>query len=230
MHGFKFLPSPVDEPVGTYLAQIRCVLAIEAEQEYALAKSWRENGDPEAERRLIASHLRLVAKIAWAYRGYGLPFSKLIQEGNRALVEAVRRFDPDRGLRLAAFVRSRIEGALVDHVLAWWPQVKAGSAAEKMTLFFDLCRLKAGLTARSQWRSSHRSAALSSRSSTRNMNTSRLQPSANRSRRRSCRRQQPFVSAWLQSEAMRSPEPKPSPEILSAQRCHKFIVTQRTKS
>ena len=176
MHGFKFLPSPVDEPVGTYLAQIRRVLAIEAEQEYALAKSWREHGDQEAERRLITSQLRLVAKIAWGYRNYGLHFSKLIHEGNRALMEAVRRFDPDSGCRLAAFARSRIEGALVDYVLASWPQVKAGSAAKKMKLFFDLCRLKAGLTTRSQRTNSHRSAALSSRRSTRNMNALRLLP------------------------------------------------------
>jgi RNA polymerase sigma-32 factor len=170
MDGLKLLPSPVD--VGTYLAQIRCALAIEAEQEYALARSWREHGDPEAERRLITSHLRLVAKIAWAYRGYGLPFSNLIQEGNRALVEAVRRFDPDRGLRLAAFARSRIEGALVDHVLASWPQVKAGNAADKMKLFFDLCRSKARLAAGGRWR---RSAARSGWSA-RNMKTPRLQP------------------------------------------------------
>jgi RNA polymerase sigma-32 factor len=169
MDGLKLLPSPVD--VGTYLAQLRCALAIEAEQEYALARSWREHGDPEAERRLITSHLRLVAKIAWAYRGYGLPFSTLIQEGNRALVEAVRRFDPDRGFRLAAFARSRIEGALVDHVLTSWPQVKAKSAAAKMKLFFDLCRSKARLAAASQWGNRHRSAAQSSRWSTRNMNT-----------------------------------------------------------
>lgn len=170
----EFLPSPVDEPVGTYLAQIRRVLAIEAGQEYALAKSWLEHGDEEAERRLITSQLRFVAKIAWRYRRYGLPFSKLIHEGNRALIEAVRRFDPDSGFRLAAFAGSRIEGALVDCVLASWPQVKAGSAANKMKLFFNLCRLKAGLTARSQRGSSHRSAALSPRRSQRNMNTSRL--------------------------------------------------------
>jgi RNA polymerase sigma-32 factor len=172
----EFLPSPVDAPTGSYLAQIRRVLAIDAEQEYALAKRWREHGDQEAERRLITSHLRLVAKIAWSYRSYGLPFSKLIHEGNHALMEAVRRFDPDSGLRLAAFARSRIEGALVDYVLASWPQVQAGSATEKMKLFFDLCRLKAGLTARSQGSSSHRSAAPSPRRSTRNMNTPRLQP------------------------------------------------------
>jgi DNA-directed RNA polymerase sigma subunit (sigma70/sigma32) len=91
-------------------------------------------------------------------------------------MEAVRRFDPDSGCRLAAVARSQIEGALVDSVLASWPQVQAESAGKKMRLFFDLCRLKAGLTARSQWSSSHRSAALSSRRSTRNMNTSRLQP------------------------------------------------------
>jgi RNA polymerase sigma factor (sigma-70 family) len=180
MHGFKFLPSPVDEPVGTYLAQIRRVLAIEAEQEYALAKSWREHGDPEAERRLITSQLRLVAKIAWSYRSYGLPFSKLIHEGNRALIEAVRRFDPDSGCRLAAVARSRIEGALVDYVLASWPQVRAGSAVEKMKLFFDLCRLKAGLTARSQRIGSHRSAALLPRRSLQNMNTLRLKDEAPR--------------------------------------------------
>jgi RNA polymerase sigma-32 factor len=131
MLGTEFLPSPVDQPTVTYLAQIRRVLAIEAGQEYALAKSWREHGDVEAKRHLITSHLRLVAKIAWSYRSYGLPFSKLVHEGNRALMEAVRRFDPDGGFRLAVFARSRIEGALVDYVLASSPQVKAGSAAKK---------------------------------------------------------------------------------------------------
>jgi RNA polymerase sigma-32 factor len=121
MLGTEFLPSLGDQPTGTYLAQIRRVLAIEAEQEYALAKSWREQGDQEAERRLITSQLRFVAKIAWGYRNYGLPFSELIHEGNRALMEAVRRFDPNSGFRLAAFAGPRIEGALVDCVLASWP-------------------------------------------------------------------------------------------------------------
>ena len=161
MNGFKFAPSTVVQPTGTYLAQIRRSLAIEAKEEYALAKRWREHGDREAERRLITSHLRLVAKIAWSYRGYGLPFFKLVHEGNRALVEVVTRFDPDGRFRLAALARTRIEEALVDYVLASWPQVQAGSATEKMKLFFDLCRLKAGLTARSRRSSSHSSVALS---------------------------------------------------------------------
>src|SRR5258707_3092002 len=84
-----------DEPVDQYLAQLRRILALAAREERALARRWREDGDREAERRLIASHLRLVAKIAWGYRAYSLPFSRLIHEGNRALMEAVKRFDPD---------------------------------------------------------------------------------------------------------------------------------------
>ena len=115
---FRFPPLPAVEPTGTYLTQIRRVPEMSVDQEYALAKSWRERGDEEAERRLIAAQLRLVAKIPWSYRGYGLPFFKLIHEGNRALVRALRRFDPGRGFRLAAFARWRIEGALVEYVLA----------------------------------------------------------------------------------------------------------------
>jgi RNA polymerase sigma-32 factor len=138
-------PLPVAEPTGTYLAQIRRISPIGADQEIALAKSWREHGDEEAERRLIASQLRLVAKIAWSYRGCGLPFFKLVQEGNRALVEAVRRFEPGKGFRLAAFAGMRIEGALVDYLLGSWPHLQAGSAVEKLKLFSELCKVKGRL-------------------------------------------------------------------------------------
>ncbi len=111
-----FASPPHDEPVDQDLAQPRRLLALEARQEYALAKRWREHNDPEAERRLVTSHLRLVAEIAWSYRAYNLPFSKLIYEGNRALMEAVKHFDPDRGYRLATYSKRRIHAAIVDYV------------------------------------------------------------------------------------------------------------------
>jgi hypothetical protein len=138
----ELLQSRVDE----YLAQIPGAAAIEALHEHALAKSWREHGDPEAERRLVSSQLRLVAEIAWRYRGYGLRLSGLIHEGNRALMDAVRLFDPDSGWRLATYAGWQVEAALVDYVLASWPQVRARTSAEKMKLFLDLCGVKARLT------------------------------------------------------------------------------------
>jgi RNA polymerase sigma-32 factor len=139
MNGTEFPASRFEEPMSTD--------AIDAAWEYTLAKRWHERGDREAERRLMTSQLRLVIQLAWSYRAYGLLFSKLVHEGNRALMDALRHFDPDSGCRFATTARRCIEAALVDYLLVSWPQVQAGSAAEKMRLFFDLCRLKARLAA-----------------------------------------------------------------------------------
>ncbi len=119
----------------------------EAQQEYALAKRWRERGDLDAERRLISSHLRLVAKIAWGYRAYDLAFSKLIYQGNRALLDAVKRFDPDSGRRLATYAKPWIHLAIVNFVIESWSDATVGTSAEKMKLFSGLCRLRGKLTA-----------------------------------------------------------------------------------
>ncbi|SEF06934.1 RNA polymerase sigma factor, sigma-70 family [Rhizobiales bacterium GAS188] len=107
-------PFLLDRPVSQFVAKIRHIRMLEAQREYAIAKRWREDGDREAERLLIASQLRLVVKIAWGYRAYGIPFSKLICEGNIGLMEAVKRFDPDHGIRLATYSTWRIHAAILD--------------------------------------------------------------------------------------------------------------------
>jgi Sigma-70 region 2 len=119
----------------------------EAQHEYALAKRWRERGDLDAERRLVSSHLRLVAKIAWGYRACDLAFSKLIYRGNRALLDAVKRFDPDSGCRLATYAKPQIHLAIVNFVIESWSDATVGNSAKNMKLFSRLCRLKGELTA-----------------------------------------------------------------------------------
>jgi hypothetical protein len=119
----------------------------EAQHEYALAKRWRERGDLDAERRLVSSHLRLVAKIAWGYRACDLGFSKLIYQGNRALLDAVKRFNPDSGCRLATYAKPRIHLAIVNFVIESWSDATVGTSAEKMNLFSRLCILRGKLTA-----------------------------------------------------------------------------------
>jgi DNA-directed RNA polymerase sigma subunit (sigma70/sigma32) len=156
MSGTTFRSSPFEAPIGPYLSRLRRLLAIEAEAEYRLAKSWRDRRNQAAKDRLITSQLRLVARIAWSYRAYGVPFSKLINEGNSALLQAVRGFDPDRRQRLAAFVMPQIEAALIDYVLASWSEVRTDSATGKMQLFFRLCRRKAQLSARGEKDRGHR--------------------------------------------------------------------------
>src|SRR5882724_6542161 len=122
----ELVPLHRHEPFDQYLAQVRRILALEAEREYTLAKRWRERGDLEAKHRLIASQLRLVAKIAWRYRSYGQPFSTLIHAGNIGLMDAVKRFDPDRGIRLATYSTWRIHAAILDCVLQSWSLVRVG--------------------------------------------------------------------------------------------------------
>jgi RNA polymerase sigma-32 factor len=150
MSRLEFVPPPRPEPVAQYLAQIRRVRALEARQEYDLAKRWREHDDGDAEHRLVTSQLRLVAKIAWGYRTYGLPFSKLICAGNRGLVDAVKQFDPDRGIRLTTYATWRIQSAIVRCLLGSWAQGQGQTTAEKRKLLFDLCRLKSHLAALSE--------------------------------------------------------------------------------
>jgi RNA polymerase sigma-32 factor len=120
---------------------------LEPEEEYMLAKRWKEHEDPEAAGRLVTSHLRLVAKIAMGYRGYGLPLSELISEGNVGMMQAVKRFDPDRGFRLATYAMWWIRAAIQEYILHSWSLVKMGTTAAQKKLFFNLRKLKGQLQA-----------------------------------------------------------------------------------
>ena len=133
---------PLDRPVSQFVTKIRHIRMLEAYREYAIAKRWREHGDRKAQRLLIASQLRLVVKIAWSYRAYGIPFSKLICEGNIGLMEAVKRFDPDHGVCLATYSTWQIHAAILDHLLQ---RVRTAAAYKKLR--FDLRRLETRLTA-----------------------------------------------------------------------------------
>jgi len=130
-----------------YLNQIREFPMLEQEQEYMLAKSWREHGDREAAHQLVTSHLRLVAKIAMGYRGYGLPVNELISEGNIGMMQAVKRFDPERGFRLATYAMWWIRAAIQEYILHSWSLVKMGTTASQKKLFFNLRKLKGKLQA-----------------------------------------------------------------------------------
>ncbi len=130
-----------------YLNQIREFPMLEQEQEYMLAKSWREHGDRDAAHQLVTSHLRLVAKIAMGYRGYGLPVNELISEGNIGMMQAVKRFDPERGFRLATYAMWWIRAAIQEYILHSWSLVKMGTTASQKKLFFNLRKLKGKLQA-----------------------------------------------------------------------------------
>jgi RNA polymerase sigma-32 factor len=130
-----------------FLEEIRKFPFLTADQEYMLAKRWREHGDREAAHKLVTSHLRLVAKIAMGYRGYGLPLSELISEGNMGMVQAVKRFDPDRGFRLATYAIWWIRAAIQEYVLRSWSLVKMGTTAAQKKLFFGLRKIKGQLNA-----------------------------------------------------------------------------------
>src|SRR3954469_25788771 len=133
--------------LSRYLQEIRKFPMLEPEQEFMLAKSWREHGDTEAAHKLVTSHLRLVAKIAMGYRGYGLPLSELISEGNVGMMQAVKRFDPDRGFRLATYAMWWIRAAIQEYILHSWSLVKMGTTAAQKKLFFNLRKLKGQLQA-----------------------------------------------------------------------------------
>jgi RNA polymerase sigma-32 factor len=128
--------------LSRYLQEIRKFPMLQPEEEYMLAKRWREHGDPDAAQRLVTSHLRLVAKIAMGYRGYGLPLSELISEGNVGMMQAVKRFDPDQGFRLATYAMWWIRASIQEYILHSWSLVKMGTTAAQKKLFYNLRRLK----------------------------------------------------------------------------------------
>ncbi|MBP2310907.1 RNA polymerase sigma factor RpoH [Azospirillum soli] len=133
--------------LSRYLQEIRKFPMLAAEEEYMLAKRWQEHEDSIAAHKLVTSHLRLVAKIAMGYRGYGLPLSELISEGNVGMMQAVKRFDPDRGFRLATYAMWWIRAAIQEYILHSWSLVKMGTTAAQKKLFFNLRRLKGQMQA-----------------------------------------------------------------------------------
>src|SRR5262252_641587 len=130
-----------------YLEEIRRFPMLEAEEESVLAKRWREHGDADAAHKLVTSHLRLVAKIAVGYRGYGLPISEVISEGNVGLMQAVKRFEPDKGFRLATYAMWWIKAAIQEYILRSWSLVKMGTTANQKKLFFNLRKAKSRISA-----------------------------------------------------------------------------------
>ena len=144
----KNLPISVSEGnLSRYLQDIRKFPMLEQNEEYMLAKRWREHDDIDAAHRLVTSHLRLVAKIAMGYRGYGLPVSELISEGNVGMMQAVKRFDPERGFRLATYAMWWIRAAIQEYILHSWSLVKMGTTAAQKKLFFNLRKLKGQMQA-----------------------------------------------------------------------------------
>jgi RNA polymerase sigma-32 factor len=133
--------------LSRYLTEIRKFPLLTPEDEYMYAKAWKEHEDPEAARKLVTSHLRLVAKIAMGYRGYGLPVSEIVSEGNVGLMQAVKRFDPDRGFRLATYAMWWIRAAIQEYVLRSWSMVKMGTTAAQKKLFFNLRKAKSNIGA-----------------------------------------------------------------------------------
>ena len=136
------LPTPTSAGLSVYLAQIKKFPMLDAEEEYMLAKNWRENGNLKSAHKLVTSHLRLVAKIAMGYRGYGLPVNELISEGNIGLMQAVKKFDPDKGFRLATYAMWWIKAAIQEYVLRSWSLVKMGTTTAQKKLFFNLKKIK----------------------------------------------------------------------------------------
>ena len=136
------LPSPSIGGLSVYLSQIKKFPMLDAEEEYMLAKNWKERGNLQAAHKLVTSHLRLVAKIAMGYRGYGLPVNELISEGNLGLMQAVKKFDPDKGFRLATYAMWWIKAAIQEYVLRSWSLVKMGTTTAQKKLFFNLRKIK----------------------------------------------------------------------------------------
>jgi RNA polymerase sigma-32 factor len=133
--------------LSRYLSEIRKFPLLEPEEEYMAAKRWKEHEDPSAARKLVTSHLRLVAKIAMGYRGYGLPVSEIVAEGNVGLMQAVKRFEPDKGFRLATYAMWWIRAAIQEYILRSWSLVKLGTTANQKKLFFNLRKAKSKIGA-----------------------------------------------------------------------------------
>src|ERR1700750_905851 len=133
--------------LSRYLSEIRKFPLLTPEDEYMYAKRWQEHEDPDAARQLVTSHLRLVAKIAMGYRGYGLPLSEVVSEGNVGLMQAVKRFEPDKGFRLATYAMWWIRAAIQEYILRSWSLVKMGTTAAQKKLFFNLRKAKTKIEA-----------------------------------------------------------------------------------
>ena len=136
-----------DGGLSRYLAEIRRFPMLQPEEEYMLAKRWREHGDRDAAQKLITSHLRLVAKISMGYRGYGLPIGEVISEGNVGLMQAVKRFEPEKGFRLATYAMWWIRASIQEYILRSWSLVKMGTTANQKKLFFNLRKAKSQISA-----------------------------------------------------------------------------------
>jgi len=142
------LPSiAIEGSLSSYLAQIKKFPMLSNEEEYMLAKSWKDRGDLKSAQKLVTSHLRLVAKIAMGYRGYGLPVSELVSEGNIGLMQAVKKFDPERGFRLATYAMWWIKASMQEYILRSWSLVKMGTTTAQKKLFFNLKKIKNQLSA-----------------------------------------------------------------------------------
>jgi len=142
------LPSVSSEGgLARYLQEIRQFPMLQPDEEFMLAKRWKEHGDREAAHRLVTSHLRLVAKIAMGYRGYGLPISEVVSEGNVGLMQAVKRFEPDKGFRLATYAMWWIKASIQEFILRSWSLVKMGTTASQKKLFFNLRKVKGQIQA-----------------------------------------------------------------------------------
>ena len=148
---YKNLPSLAGEGgLSLYLAQIKKFPILDAEEEYMLAKNWKESGNLKSAHKLVTSHLRLVAKIAMGYKGYGLPMSEIISEGNVGLMQAVKKFDPDKGFRLATYAMWWIKASIQEYVLRSWSLVKMGTTAAQKKLFFNLKKIKQKIAPREE--------------------------------------------------------------------------------
>jgi RNA polymerase sigma-32 factor len=140
---YASLPAPSPEQgLSRYLSEIRRFPMLEPQEEYMLAKAWADHGDADAAHRMVTSHLRLAAKIAMGYRGYGLPVAEVISEANVGLMQAVKRFDPDKGFRLATYAMWWIRASIQEYILRSWSLVKMGTTAAQKKLFFNLRKAK----------------------------------------------------------------------------------------
>jgi len=137
----------VEGSLSSYLTQIKKFPMLSAEEEYMLAKSWKDRGDLKSAQKLVTSHLRLVAKIAMGYRGYGLPVSEMVSEGNIGLMQAVKKFEPEKGFRLATYAMWWIKASIQEYILRSWSLVKMGTTAAQKKLFFNLKKIKNQLSA-----------------------------------------------------------------------------------
>ena len=139
-----------DGGLSSYLVRIKKFPMLDAEEEYMLAKSWRDRGNLKSAEKLVTSHLRLVAKIALGYRGYGLPVSELVSEGNVGLMKAVKKFDPEKGFRLATYAMWWIKASIQEYILRSWSLVKIGTTTAQKKLFFNLKKLKNQIAPKSE--------------------------------------------------------------------------------